>query len=650
MPNQTNYSAVTIEATTAHECPDEIIEKFFKQSLSLDHHNSNDSLFPDWRIRITNFLQKQDDSARIFVARDRVSKEVLGVVGCQRWQGPVPIEVLHESSLSIGSIWGLAASSNKLIVENALLRKALCYLKEDLKCHKVVTMCPQDSAEATAYQIHGFKHDNMMTLPMETFQDTKNSQTVYLADSEAIKTQLVDESCDDVVVDHWRKMWLDVGVPPDGLKDNMKHLTLEFIQSARDFLEYQTIVAKADNGDIVGSISCQVWKGPCPQIYRHKVGTIWAVYVQESYRRNGVATAMMRSALTYLQSIGCKTTILIAASEEGKRVYQRLGFAPNSAMVCDDLSSIHLDEAQSLMSNPILLQELRAKISETIHADATQMQLQAMVSATTAQMGAAFGKHPDILQRVKSFQCKNGLFIDPRKNWFTDNIQKFGKGFDMKKLIEDEAKLASKFDKLSGKYDQWTVGNQSKIERFVASCASRVTIESSRSYRILDVACGPGLQGQVLRLCGYKGYLEGTDISPGMIDRVIERGCYDATFVSNANHGLIEQAHKKPYDVVICTGAAELLDHASILRSFNSLLSNRGEIWVSFQHDEYPERASGPTEHQGVRGIPIREAVAKLEDAGFKIVSLESCQDAFCTPVGGALSEVPYLFIVASKV
>uniref|UniRef100_A0A7S3DY70 N-acetyltransferase domain-containing protein n=1 Tax=Entomoneis paludosa TaxID=265537 RepID=A0A7S3DY70_9STRA len=639
----------------------------------------------NWKMITVDFLQKthEDCRGRTFVARDAITREIVGSISCQLWRGPVPIEVLDSNALSIGTVWGLTATRFQVPVQQALLRAALNYLRHDLSCHKVVAQCPEHSAEETVFLAHGFKHDNMMTLSLiERRGPSQVSDCVVKPDGSCIHiTQEPGPEQDSIFVDHWRKMWKDVGIPEEGLVAGMEDLTISFIQSARKDLQYQTILAKESNtNEVVGSLSCQVWQGPCPQIIEsQKVGTIWAVYVEPSSRRQGIATALMTSALDYLASIDCQSAILVAASEGGKSVYEQLGFAPNDALVCDfSLFDDFLDTSycDSLMEK-LLVRELDETLKTVNVVDLSSRQIQALLSATSRQLLAAFADHPQedkILTTVFDFQSKYGFYVNPDNNWFTQNVKRFGKGFNMKRLVENEAALSTKFDKLSGRYDHWTVGNASKVEQYVAQWAKQRLLKRSleSKHRFLDMACGIGLQGQTLRLCGYEGELVGTDISPGMVDRVLYRGCYDKAFVLNANRGAggldssssDDEEHKYDhhdqqevmsgrFDTLLCTGAMELLDHEIVLRLFNDFLREGGELWVSFQHDESPESRSGPTEHQNVRGIPRAEAISKLQEAGFRVDTIELCEDTFYTPspdLNGKLLPVPYLFIVGTKV
>ena len=170
--------------------------------------------------------------------------------------------------------------------------------------------------------------------------------------------------------------------------------------------------------------------------------------------------------------------------------------------------------------------------------------------------------------------------------------------------------------------------------------------------RVLDAACGIGLPGHQLRLGGYKGIIIGTDISPGMVARTLARGAHNSAFVADANEGLTLESGT--FDLVVCTGAMELLQHAVVLREFARLLKPAGELWASFQHEEASPHALSSvvsrhlTAHQNVFGVTTAELHAELLAAGLKLIEEERCDAAFYTPRDGSLLPVPYLMVRAS--
>jgi predicted TPR repeat methyltransferase len=74
----------------------------------------------------------------------------------------------------------------------------------------------------------------------------------------------------------------------------------------------------------------------------------------------------------------------------------------------------------------------------------------------------------------------------------------------------------------------------------------------------------------------------GTDISPGMVRRVMERGCDNYAYVANANESLAPTSKERSanlYDLVTCTGAMELLDQARVLTNLAKITNASGEIF-----------------------------------------------------------------------
>ena len=59
-----------------------------------------------------------------------------------------------------------------------------------------------------------------------------------------------------------------------------------------------------------------------------------------------------------------------------------------------------------------------------------------------------------------------------------------------------------------------------------------------------------------------------------------------------------------------------------------------------------------PTEHQNIEGITEELMETYLKKAGFKVIEVEKCEEAFKTPIPeseGKLLPVPYLFCRAIR-
>ena len=171
--------------------------------------------------------------------------------------------------------------------------------------------------------------------------------------------------------------------------------------------------------------------------------------------------------------------------------------------------------------------------------------------------------------------------------------------------------------------------------------------ELNENKIILDECCGIGLQGQTLRLIGYKGKLIGCDISEGMLNKAYHKGIYNDLFIQNMNEELL--LYDNYFDMVINLGSMELLNVPFVLKSTYRILKNNGIFFVSFQWDN----GTNSTEHQNIKGIKENDIIKLLEENGFYIDDITKCDDAFYTPKPDVdkskLAPVPYIFVRAHK-
>lgn len=469
-----------------------------------------------------------------------------------------------------------------------------------------------------------------------------------------------NEEYDDIAIQSWKNMWIESGCCVDEINTNATH---EFIKQARSNygLQYKTIVAKDIlTNKIVGSLSSMFWQGEAPINTNDKnIGTVWGVYVNPLYRRRGIGFAMMQACCIHWRTSGCFKGVLIYASEEGKRVYERIGFIPRIKYENEINSVKNISPYAMIKDLKKLLCKESNNTGEYYNLDFTnERHLLWLTMALPRQLNAIFDKdnvqHKNIIQAVTKVQKSHGTFINPDDNWFTQNIKRFGGGFDMQELANDPKKLASKFDRLAPKYDQWATGNRSKTDNWlVKQIRSDIQNNNGKQLKCLDISCGIGLPAHTLRLCGItEAYIVGTDISKGMLVQANRRYVYDTTFLGNANLGYNDYLPDENFDLIICMGAMELLDYKVVLSEIARLLKKGGKVWLSFQWENSIlwNDSQHPTSHQNVYGLSIEECKASVENVGLKIISIDECCDAFYTPsheMDGTMNPVPYLFVVA---
>ncbi len=141
---------------------------------------------------------------------------------------------------------------------------------------------------------------------------------------------------DVVVAHHFYQLWLDNQISSDAIDDNWLPTTLEFINKARQELSFQAFIGKINN-EIVASTSCQLFAGLYPLPFKptfRKYGYIWNVFVVSAYRRQGIGTQLIQTAIDRLRTLNC-THAILHASPHGKPLYQQLGFVAKNEMILE---------------------------------------------------------------------------------------------------------------------------------------------------------------------------------------------------------------------------------------------------------------------------------------------------------------------------
>ena len=336
------------------------------------------------------------------------------------------------------------------------------------------------------------------------------------------------------------------------------------------------------------------------------------------FRRRGIGTRLTEEIINHFKKNNFNSIRLIYASEEGKRIYMKKGFYKGNYLILD-LNDIN-KSYKPFISNINIEKDL---LSICV---------------------------PGQLKALKI----NNIESNYKGEIFNAKKDKMGKGFNMKNFNNKNnnnsncINISEKFDKLSNNWEDLITGMKYEYV-FEWLIKQYKLINPDNTKIILDECCGVGLQGQTLRLSGYKGKLIGCDISKGMITKAYSKGIYNHLFIQDMNKDLI--LYDNYIDIIINLGSMELLDINNVLKSNYRILKNKGILLVSFQWDN----GTNPTEHQNIKGIKENEAVELLEKEGFIVEDVEKCEDAFLTPkpnkdnLKSELIPVPYLFIRACK-
>ena len=504
--------------------------------------------------------------------------------------GPLPgIPIFFEC----GSIWGLWGDPNSL---EKLVLLSICELRKK-NVFKILTYSYNEDIHEFLLKLK-FSHSNALEYQLKNYIKPSSFTEI-----EGIEIKNVGEEYDEEIYNHWKRMWEDNNIKT--FKDNSKEMTLNFIKNARKEYNYQSIGAFKDK-ELIGSVSLNQFYGVEPI---DQVGVIWAVYVHPEYRRRGIGTRLTEEIIDHFNNLGFNSIRLIYASEEGKRIYLKKGFKRGNYLILD-LNEINKSYKPFISD---------IEITKDLLSLCVPGQLKAL----------------NITNVESKFKGK----------LFEEKKSKMGKGFKMENFNKENS-ISKKFDKLSTNWEDFISGMKYEyVFDWLAEQYKLIKLDENKI--ILDECCGVGLQGQTLRLLGYKGKLIGCDISEGMLKKAYNRGIYNDLFIQNMNEDLL--LYDEYVDMVINVGSMELLNVPFVIKSSYRILKAKGIFLVSFQWDN----GTNATEHQNIKGMKENDMKKLLEETGFQVEDIKKCENAFYTPKPNSekteLAPVPYIFVRALK-
>jgi len=159
-----------------------------------------------------------------------------------------------------------------------------------------------------------------------------------------------------------------------------------------------------------------------------------------------------------------------------------------------------------------------------------------------------------------------------------------------------------------------------------------------------DLACGVGLIGTELRRAGVTGRLTGVDLSSKMLEHALKTGHYNGGVFLRDLDAELDLGSSK-FDMIVCTGATELLSNPSqFLKRVAQLMNQTSQFFVSFQHND---GKPNPIAYQGVKTFTVEEVHEILKSAGLRALSITPAPQAYLMPNadGSAILPVPFLLV-----
>jgi GNAT superfamily N-acetyltransferase len=137
------------------------------------------------------------------------------------------------------------------------------------------------------------------------------------------------------LVRHRRMMWWDMGRRDQAALDLMEKAAREYFATAVRDGSYRGFLAMNETGQVVGGggIVISAWPGSLGQ-REPKRAMILNMFVEPECRRRGIARQLVKTMIAWCKESGF-LRVGLHASDEGRPLYESLGFKPTNEMQLD---------------------------------------------------------------------------------------------------------------------------------------------------------------------------------------------------------------------------------------------------------------------------------------------------------------------------
>lgn len=136
----------------------------------------------------------------------------------------------------------------------------------------------------------------------------------------------------EILVSHRLRMWRSIYPGKEKEIDESSGMTRDWIFNALEGGRLIPFIARTDGGKVAGS-GCILIKEDQPRPSSSKTDNpyLLSMYTETEFRNMGVATEIVKESMKWSEEHGYDRMTL-HASEEGRHIYEKLGFLPTNEM------------------------------------------------------------------------------------------------------------------------------------------------------------------------------------------------------------------------------------------------------------------------------------------------------------------------------
>jgi GNAT superfamily N-acetyltransferase len=135
----------------------------------------------------------------------------------------------------------------------------------------------------------------------------------------------------DVIIEHRRKMFADMGAGDERARGVMVAAARPFVEASLRDGSYRAWLVEVGDRVVAGGGIAIVGFQPTPADPKPRRAWVLNMYTEPAFRRQGLARLVLETIVAWCREEGFER-VYLHASDDGRPLYESLGFEPTSEM------------------------------------------------------------------------------------------------------------------------------------------------------------------------------------------------------------------------------------------------------------------------------------------------------------------------------